>query len=114
MLELLGQLGETSCIHVVMDRINSGESEAVQLAALSALPSFPQADIRGLLSAYPLLSAPVKAKARDVLLSRKNWALALLTDVDTGKFAAQQLPLDQLQKVALLGNPDLDSLVRKH
>jgi putative membrane-bound dehydrogenase-like protein len=112
MLELLSQIGSESCVPTVLACINSAP-ESVQIAALSTLQSFPKADIRIVLANYSQLTPGVRSKARDVLLSRGPWAQAYLEGIETGSYAKQEVSLDQLQKVALLNNTNLDAIVRK-
>jgi putative heme-binding domain-containing protein len=114
MLEVLGQLSELTSANVLLACINPAEPEAVQIAALSALQSIPQAEVQGLLADYPSLSPSVRGKAREVLLSRRPWALLFLAGIDSGRFSFQEVPLEQLQRVALLGDQRLNELVRKH
>src|SRR5439155_10699763 len=84
MLQLLGELAENSNSGTILSLIKPGEAEPVQLAALGALQSMPNADVRALLNKYPAMNSRVRSKTRDVLLSRKEWALALLKAIDSG------------------------------
>jgi putative membrane-bound dehydrogenase-like protein len=114
MLALLGEIADPSCVGSVLSCVSPTQPESVQLAALSSLQSFPNAEIRDVLAAFSSLSAPVRSKARDVFLSRKSWAALFLGRIDAGTLAAGEVPVDQLQKVALLDDANLDALVRKH
>src|SRR5207245_3797684 len=94
MLQLLGELAQPSSLNGILGLITPREPEPVQLAALGALQSIPQAEISRLLAAYPAMNAGVRSKARDVLLSRKSWALALLSDVHASKYAPIETPVE--------------------
>src|SRR6185436_5531284 len=84
-------------------------------AALTALQRFSQTNIStAILAAYPQMSDVLKSKARDVMLSRPASALLLLSLVDGGKIVADQVPVDQLRRLALFKNDEIDALVRKH
>src|SRR5690606_5524181 len=81
---------------------------------LQAVQRIPNAEIRGLLANYPQMSPNVRSKIRDVFLSRKPWAASFLQGIDSGRYDSREVPIDQLQKVALLNDKELDNLVRKH
>ncbi|HSU56294.1 MAG TPA: c-type cytochrome, partial [Candidatus Dormibacteraeota bacterium] len=114
MLELLGELGGGTNPTALLDNVQSAEPEQVQLAALDAIATLPDIDIQPLLHRYPGLSAPVQARMRDIFFGRRNWAAAFLVQVDSGAFPKADIPLDQLRKIALLSDNNLNKLVRKH
>jgi putative heme-binding domain-containing protein len=115
MLELLGEAGDPACAGLALRLVGGGEPEAVQQAALAALRQQGGDDVAaGLLRVYPHLGERLRGAARDVLLDRRAWALALLQEVDRGRIAAKEVPLEQLRPVALFGDRQLDALVRKH
>ena len=83
LLHCLGEVGRPECVRTLLHGIGSGEPEAVQLAALEALPRFSGEEIGiALLRHYPRLSPRLRQRSRDVLLSRPRWALAFLRAVD--------------------------------
>jgi putative heme-binding domain-containing protein len=114
MLELLGQMADPSTPAVTLAAIAPGELESVQLAGLSALQSFPQADVRPLLRNYTAMDSQLRSKTRDVVLTRKTWAAAFLEGIDSGAFPKNDIPIDQLQKVALLEDDRLNEIIRTH
>ena len=114
MLGLLGELAQPSSANTLLGLITRAEPESVQMAALGALQSIPNAEIRGLLANYPTMSGRVRSKTREVLLSRKSWAHAFLEQVDSGNFPTGDVAVEELRKVALLQDSQLDELVRKH
>src|SRR5204863_9781500 len=105
---------ENSDSGTLLSLVKRGEAEPVQLAALGALQSMPNAEVRGLLNKYPAMNSRLRSKTRDVLLSRKEWALALLKEIDSGKYPPSEIPLEELPKISLLQDRRLDDLVRKH
>jgi putative heme-binding domain-containing protein len=95
--------------------LGGAEPEAVQLAALEALPHFADAEVcAGLLGRYRRLGTGLRGRARDVLLSRPGWALALVRAVDAGKVEAREVTAEQLRQLALHRGRKLGALVRKH
>ncbi|HEY3788365.1 MAG TPA: c-type cytochrome, partial [Urbifossiella sp.] len=67
-----------------------------------------------IIKAYAALPAAVKPRARDVLFGRKEWARAFLVQVDAGKIAPANVPLEQVRLLALLEDKGIDASVRKH
>ncbi|HYV28392.1 MAG TPA: c-type cytochrome, partial [Candidatus Eisenbacteria bacterium] len=114
MLNLLGELGQTSSMESILGLVISGEPESIQLAALGALQRMPNTDSGKLLEIYPTLKGRVRSKAREVLLSREPSALAFLKEIDSGKLSTTEIPLEELPKIALLKDKESDDLVRKH
>ncbi len=114
MLQLIGDSANPAALKVLLRLGALSQPEVIQLAALDAIQQIPNAEIDGLLLNYPAMTPRVRGKARDVFLSRRLWATPFLKGVDSGRFNASELPLDQLQKVATLDDNELDALVRKH
>jgi putative heme-binding domain-containing protein len=50
---------------------------------------------------YPKLSAALRDKARDVLVSRPAWTAALLTTVEKGGISAKDFSLEQARRIVL-------------
>ncbi len=114
-LEILRELADATGIERLLGLIGTDEEPDVQTAALRVLGRFADERITGhLLQVYPQLNAELKALARDVLLGRPDSALAFLREVDRGKYPPQEVTVDQLRRVALHNNDDVNGLVRKH
>jgi putative heme-binding domain-containing protein len=115
MVQALGEVGRADEIGALRKLLDPGEPEAVQLAALGALQHVDAAEIaETLLHRYPKAAAPLRPRIREILLSRRQWAAVLLHEVDAGRLAAAEVPVEQLRVVALHGDRELDALVRKH
>jgi len=115
LLQALGDLGKPACVPVLLNLVGDGEPEAVQVAALEALQHFDREEIAAaLLRHYSKMPSRLRARTSEVLLSRKAWAGAFLHEIDTGHFAAKDVPTEQLRVVALHRERSLDDLVRKH
>ena len=114
-LQLLSQLGATDCVKPLLKLVQTPQPSGVQLAAATALeafdvPSIPQTLIR----VYPQLSAEIQARVRNVLFGRKAWALRFLQEIDSGRFSAKPVALDELRRIALHDDQRLNALVRAH
>ncbi|MEO1999779.1 MAG: PVC-type heme-binding CxxCH protein [Planctomycetaceae bacterium] len=114
-LQLLAQLGAADCVPAVVELVNPRQPTAVQLAAATALESFNVPSIpETLIRVYPGLSAEIQARVRNVLFGRKVWALRFLQEIDSGRFSAKPVGLDELRRIALHADKRLDGLVRAH
>lgn len=114
LVQLLGELGDASDAGRLLGLVGDAP-ESLQLAALDALPAFDQAELAApLLARYPRLADRVKARARQVLLSRKPWAREILSAVDAGRLPAADFTTEQLRVVALHEDAALNDLVKKH
>jgi putative membrane-bound dehydrogenase-like protein len=115
LLRCLGEVGRPECAGAVLKLVGGREPQAVQLVALEALPRFSGEEIGvTLLCHYPRLTGGLRTRAREVLLSRPRWALAFLRAVDAKKIDPREVPAEQLQRLALHRDRELDRLVRKH
>jgi putative heme-binding domain-containing protein len=85
------------------------------MAALEVLRGFDDPEIStSLLPRHESLKLLVRSRLREVLLSRRSSALALLSEIDAGKIPAEQVPVEQLQPVALFNDRQLNDLVQKN
>ncbi len=116
MLEILQELGDAdTCINPSLKLLSDTNSNAIRFAALNLLARFSDERItRQLLADYPQMDDPIRGRTRDVLLGRAESALAFLREVDHGEHLPNELTVDQLRRVALHINAEIDSLVRKH
>jgi putative membrane-bound dehydrogenase-like protein len=114
LIGLLGEAGSPACIGPLLKLVGAGP-EGVRLAALAALGRFDQDAVAdALLGQYPHLPDRGRARAASVLLGRRAWARRFLQAVDEGRIKASDVGVEDLRAVALLGDPLLDPLVRKH
>jgi putative heme-binding domain-containing protein len=115
LLRLLREFNISSAASQLVQFVLSNEPEQVRIAALDVLAGIDDGNVaRELLDAYPNLSASLQSRVRDALASRPATALALLQQVDAGAISASDIPLDQLRRVALHSDNQIDALMRKH
>ena len=116
MLTILQELGDArKCVDPALTLVANSNTTAVKLAAMKLLGRFSDERIgKRLLSGYAAMADPLRARARDVLLSRAESALTFLREIDQGRYALEEVTADQLRRVALHGDKRVDALVRKH
>jgi mono/diheme cytochrome c family protein len=90
-------------------------SPAIRLAALSGLGRFDEPAIPdAILASYPEQPEEWRGRARDLLLARPEGARALLNAVALGRIPPEEVTTEQVARVATLGDPGLDAMVREH
>jgi putative membrane-bound dehydrogenase-like protein len=115
LVEILGQIGKSDCVPIMMRLLEEDQPPALRLAALSALTSFQSPQIaEKILSLYSKMPSDLRSRAQTLLLSRADSAVAFLERVDQGKIAAKEISLDQLRRLLLHKDERIDRLVEKH
>ena len=116
LLALLADVVEPDSAEPLLQMIaSSSEPEPVRAAALAAVSRVgSDAVTTRLLAEFPKLSPKLKSQTIDVLLGRKQSASALLKQVDRGELKSSELSMDQIRRVALFEDSELDALVTKH
>ncbi len=115
MIDLLGELAEKEDRAPLLDLAARGADDAIRAAAIRALGRFEDGAIpSALLSRYPEEDATWRRRVRDLLFGRAGWAKAFLEEVERGRIAALEVPLDEVRRIAALRDRELDALVQKH
>ncbi|MGE3317240.1 MAG: PVC-type heme-binding CxxCH protein, partial [Planctomycetaceae bacterium] len=115
MFSIVEELGDERAIEVALAPIANGEAEKVQSAAMSVLGRFNDSRIAAaLLEAYPKFSDSLRVQARGVMFGRKDSTQQFLNAVEAGRIAPKDVPTDELRRIALHQDAELDALVRKH
>jgi putative membrane-bound dehydrogenase-like protein len=90
------------------------QPEPVQIAAVEALAGNENLEMANhLLDRYDAMPPAVRARARDMLFARPQWAQAFLGRVEAGQIAPDEVPLDQVGRLAAHHDQSIDELVRK-
>ena len=121
-MDLIAEAASPALVDPLMTVVSSDQPEAVRKAALRVLGRIDDAKIAtSLIAVHQTLAADqspaalaFKSQIRDVLLGRKQTATAWLEAVDKRAIPTSATPIDQVQKIALLEDAELDALVQKH
>jgi putative heme-binding domain-containing protein len=115
LIEALGQIGKPECVPALQELLAKSKSNALRLAALSALQAFPDPQVANhVLFLYPNLSGDLGTRAQTFLFSRPGSALAFLQAVDAGRIPPADVPLDQLRRAIQYDKSEIKNLVAKH
>jgi putative membrane-bound dehydrogenase-like protein len=114
-MEILGQTGDPHSVRPLLSVFESGEPPALRLAALSALQSFADPEIgETVLRLYARLPGELRGRAQTLLCSRAASARAFVQAVDQGKIDPKEVSFDQVRRILLHNNKDLQPLIEKH
>jgi putative heme-binding domain-containing protein len=115
LLALVREFGKSDVAPTLLEIVIGKNADEAKLAALDALAAFDSPTNRGrLLDLYPTASNAVQHRIRDVMFTRADAAIAFLKALDNGKLEADEVPLEQLRRLSLHHNDQIDTLVRKH
>jgi putative heme-binding domain-containing protein len=99
---------------ILLSCLDPQHPKEVRAAALAALQRFPDADVGAeVLRRYAGFPKDLRPRAITLLSSRSGWAAALLESIGTGTVDRKDLPPDQVRRLALHGDAQLDALTAK-
>lgn len=116
LLQALQSRHDRTLVEPLLELVAADEPLEVRSMALQLLAGFDHPEIGHRLMKLHQSSAPepLQSQIRDVLLSRPGAARLWLSAVDRGEIPAAATSLEQVRRVALLEDPELDALVTKH
>lgn len=115
-IRLLSEFPDERLLQPLADLLRSDMSQTIRLAALQGLTKIDDGSIAEiLLSTYPnSKDDSFKTAIRDKMLSRADTAGALLNAVDQGRLSASEIPIEEIRRVALFEDDQMNALVTKH
>jgi putative heme-binding domain-containing protein len=113
-IRLLGELKRPGSLAVLLALLGEKEPPAVRTAALLALQGYQTPKVASaVLGHYAKMPAPLKDKARDVLVSRSSWSALTLEAVTKGALPAKDFHLEQVRRILLHKDARLRERVEK-
>lgn len=114
-LAVLNDYARDDCIPALLALAADGQPEAVRMAAMGVLLRFSNDAIAtAIIGSYSRMSDMLKSRARDLLFSRPQSSLAFLKLVEDKSIDPASVPLDQLRRLSLFKNDEIDAAVRRH
>jgi putative heme-binding domain-containing protein len=114
LIEILGQIGNPGCVPAVLKLLGQSQPTAIRMAALSALQGFSGGTITdAVLAAYPKMSSALRGRAQTLLCSRAASTRAFLEAVDKGTINPKEVPFDQVRRMLLHHDGEIQRLVEK-
>ena len=115
LLDIVAQTNDPSLVEPALRLIKTDASDKVCSAGLRILSRFEDPRITTTLMGLQQSSKSVlSSQSRNVLLSRSSSARVWLEAVDRGEIDAEAATLEEVRRVALLQNAELNALVVKH
>lgn len=113
-LRLLSEFGDSKSVPEVLRFVGTGP-ESIQAAALEFVGRFANPDTtQRLIEKYPKFSPAMQSRARDILFSRPGSAKLFLMRINQDGYSAKGVPIEQLRRIALHADANLDQMVREH
>jgi putative heme-binding domain-containing protein len=115
-LESLAQADVDALRDPLLQLVQSDQPESVRMAAITVAARIedPRVVATLIFVHNSDVAETLKRHLRSVVFAHRHSALAWLQAVDRGDLAAAATPIDQIRRVALLNDPQLNELVRKH
>jgi len=114
-LAIMAEYGREDCVPAVLALAGEGQTDEIRALALGVLRRFSSDKIAAaVVAAYPRMSESLQSRARDLLFSRPASALAFLQLLEEKRLDPASVPVDQLRRLALFHDNDIDARVRKH
>jgi putative membrane-bound dehydrogenase-like protein len=115
LLAILAEYGRENCVPAVLALAGEGQTDEIRALSLGVLRRFSSEKIAdAVVAAYPRMSDLLQSRARDLLFSRPASTRAFLQLVEENRLDPASVPVDQLRRLALLHDNDVDVRVRKH
>ena len=111
LVEALGDATPPGAAAALLKCAGKGEPREVRGAALAALQRFDDPAVaEAVLKLYRDFPADLRARAVTMLTSRARWARSLLEAIEGGDVDRKDLPIDQVRRLALHRDPNVDAL----
>jgi putative membrane-bound dehydrogenase-like protein len=115
LIDVLGQMEKPETVPTLLDLLGGSEPASIRMAALAALQSSTDPRIaKTVLDLYTQMPAGLHDRAQNLLCSRPASTLAFLRAVDAGRIAPKEVAPDQLRRMALHQDSQIDQLMEKH
>jgi putative heme-binding domain-containing protein len=114
-VQILGEVKQPRAVPVLLGLVDHSRDDALRMAALTALQQYDDPAIgAAVVRLYGKFNDDVRDVARTLLVSRKPWALELLTAVDQGTIDPAAVPAEAVRKLTAHRDERIARLVEKH
>jgi putative membrane-bound dehydrogenase-like protein len=110
----LGEVKRPASLATLLRLLDGAEPAPVRTASLLALQRFEAPEVAAVvLAQYPKMPAPLKDKAREMLVSRPTWAAALLRVVEKDGALSKDFSSEQVRRIFLHKDAQLHARAEK-
>ncbi len=114
LVQVLGQIKQPRCVPVLLEVVQKSPNNAVRIAALTALQTYPDTKIaEEVTRLHDGLPNDVRETAQALLASRLNWSLLWLQTLQSGAINKELVPLPMVRKLLLHNDEQVAALVQK-
>jgi putative heme-binding domain-containing protein len=104
-IRTLGELKQPASLAALLGLLGPDQPAAVRAASLLAVQRYESRAVAdAILAQYRGLSSSLKDRARDVLVGRPAWASRLLDAVEKGGVPREDVRIEQVRRIVLLGD----------
>ena len=113
-IRLLAEVRHAPALDLLLELVDGTRDDGVRVAALESIGSFGDARVPArVLARYPQWTADVRDVAQALLVTRRDWARALLEAVDRGDVDATTIPVETIRKATIFRDDRIAELVRR-
>jgi putative membrane-bound dehydrogenase-like protein len=110
----LGELKRPESLTPLLKLLGGDQPAPVRSATLLALQRYEAPEVgTAIVEQYPKMTAALRDKARDVLVSRPAWVAAMLAAVEKNTLPANDFSLEQVRRIVLHKDAKLNSRAEK-
>ena len=114
-VQLLEKYGQHDAVDLLLNIFLDSSSEDLKAACLATLANWEDKNIaETLLEKYQQSAAAIQSQIRSVLFTRPMSALQLLNYIEQEQIDPASIPIQELRRLAVHQNEEIDQLVRKH
>ena len=115
LIQIFGEVKVPQCVPVLLEIIKSSSDLQMQIASISALQQYPNANIGSVVTAqYPNMSDDLRSAAQTLVSIRKPWAIEFLAAIDAGKINKTTVSIETARKMTVYSDADITGLISKH
>lgn len=114
-IQAFGEIREPRCVPALLKLVGESRDDALRMAALTALAPYDDAAIAPeIIRIWSSLTDDVRHVASSILASRKSWALALLTAVNTSHVDRAGISPDVVRRMTVYRDDRIAQLIARH
>ncbi len=114
-IQAFGEIREPRCVPILLKLLGESRDDALRMAALTALAPYDDATIAPeIIRIWGSLTDDVRQVAASILAGRKNWALELLTAVNTSRVDRDGISLDVVRRMTVYRDDRIAKLITRH
>jgi len=113
-VQIFGETKQPASVPVLLQLVTGGRDDGLRMAALTSLQLYDDPTIgEQVLKEYPKFNDDLRSVALTLLVSRKRWALDLLSAANSNRVARDTIPLDFVRRMTAYNDDRIVQLISK-